>query len=244
MIDKNSFKIKLEASFLANSLSDFAEESFADTLYSLTCRMLDVNSYMNLTAITDIDGIILKHYVDSLTISPYIKHGAKVIDVGCGAGFPSLILAAARPDITVVALDSTAKRINYICETAEYLGIANITCVTARAEELGCDPVHREKYDVSCARAVARLNVLCELCMPFVKSGGNFIAMKANADDELSEASNAITKLGGSLIKADYLNLISESGDDYPRCIVNIEKITHTPSLYPRNNSQIKKKPL
>ena len=228
-----------------NDLEAFTGEEIAAKFFALTERMLEVNAYMNLTAITDMDGIILKHYADSLTAAKYLPEGASLIDIGCGAGFPSLPLAIARPDLHITALDSTAKRINYIRETAEILGLSNITCIAARAEDLACDPAYRERFDISCARAVARLNVLCELCMGYVKKGGQFIAMKANAAEELEEAAGAIGKMGGRLRSADSFQLISETeAEPNPRCIAVIDKISPTPKNYPRNNAQIKKKPL
>lgn len=245
MITETEFTAKLFSCLEANGLSEFVRDELAGKLYRLTVRMLEVNEHMNLTAITDIDGVILKHYVDSLTVSGYIPEGSSVIDVGCGAGFPSLVLAIARPDIRVTALDSTAKRINYIRETAELLGFSNITCIASRAEELAHDPGHREKYDIACARAVARLNILSELCMGFVSPGGKFVAMKANFEEELEEARDAIEKLGGRLASADSFELewdVSSVHD--PRCNISVEKISKTREIYPRNNSQIKKKPL
>ncbi len=244
MISEADFLAKFSNSLKINNLSAFDDPKIAHTLYLLTERMLEVNEYMNLTAITDVDGIIVKHYIDSLTASAYIPSGATVIDVGCGAGFPSLVLAICRPDIKITALDSTAKRINYIKETADLLGIDNIACIAARAEELALDMAHRECYDIACARAVARLNVLSELCIPFVKCGGCFVAMKANADEELSEASTAIKTLGGTLLSADKIELQSASHEENPRCIISVQKTSQTPKIYPRNNSQIKKKPL
>ncbi|MBQ2766361.1 MAG: 16S rRNA (guanine(527)-N(7))-methyltransferase RsmG [Clostridia bacterium] len=243
MTDFTMFAAKLSSSLSANGLAPFCADTIADKLYRLTARMLEVNEYMNLTAITDIDGIIMKHYVDSLAAASYLPEGAKLIDIGCGAGFPSLPLAIARPDLNITALDSTAKRINYIRETAKMLGITNITCVAARAEEYVSESGQREGYDIACARAVARLNVLCELCLPYVKIGGKFIAMKANAAEELAESGNAIKKLGGNFVASDTFSLISDMGEE-PRCIITIEKISETPKNYPRNNSQIKKKPL
>ena len=243
MTDFTIFEEKLTTSLSKNGLEAFCGNNIIDKLYHLTERMLEVNSYMNLTAITDIDGIIMKHYVDSLTVSKYIPEGASVIDIGCGAGYPTLPLAIARPDLSITALDSTAKRITYIRESAQLLGLSDITCVAARAEEYVNNENRREMYDIACARAVARMNVLCELCLPYVKIGGKFIAMKANAAEETTQAANAIKKLGGKLISTDNFSLVSDNGDD-PRCIVTVEKISETPKNYPRNNSQIKKKPL
>lgn len=243
MINKPEFSEKFASALTKNGLGEFTEDRISDSLYALTERMLTVNEYMNLTAITDIDEIILKHYVDSLMISKYIPTGTSVIDVGCGAGFPSLPLAIARPDLKITALDSTAKRINYIIETAGMLGITNITAIAARAEEAANEPSHRENFDIACARAVARLNVLCELCIPFVKVGGSFVAMKANAAEELAEAEKAFAKLGGELVSADKFELASDTSFE-PRCIISVKKVSQTPKNYPRNNSQIKKKPL
>lgn len=243
MINKSEFSEKLASALTKNSLGEFALQSIIDKLYALAERMLSVNEYMNLTAITDIDGVILKHYVDSLTVAKYIPEGASVIDVGCGAGFPSLPLAIARSDLRITALDSTAKRINYINESADLLDLPSITAIAARAEDLANTAEYREKYDISCARAVARLNVLCELCLPFVKVGGSFIAMKANADEELAEAENAVKKLGGEIALTNCFDLLGESLAD-PRCIICVKKTSPTPKNYPRNNSQIKKKPL
>lgn len=239
-----TFTEKFRSILTANSLEAYASDSLAASFFKLTERMLAVNEYMNLTAITDVDEVILKHYADSLTVSQHIPEGSSLIDVGCGAGFPSLVLAIARPDLRITALDSTAKRINYIKETADILSLSNITCISARAEELAHDLHYREKYDVACARAVARLNVLCELCIPYVRPGGRFIAMKANADEEIAEARTAIETLGGHLADAERFNLISKGEGEEPRCIITVKKVASTRNIYPRNNSQIKKKPL
>jgi len=244
-IDHNEFSAVCVSTFNKNGLSEYAKSDVIDLLYRLTVRMLEVNEYMNLTAITDMDGIILKHYTDSLTVSKYIKENSSFIDIGCGAGFPSLVLAIARPDLRITALDSTAKRIDYINETAKLLGLDNIIATTARAEELAHNIDYRERFDYACARAVARLNVLSELCLPYVRHGGYFLSMKANFRDELDEAMNAISKLGGTLHSSDSFELVSDKDDtNDPRCIISIEKTSHSPKNYPRNYSQIKKKPL
>lgn len=214
-------------------------------LYKLTEIMLKVNESMNLTTITDHSQIILKHYLDSLTVSAYIPQGASIIDVGCGAGFPSLPLALCREDIRITALDSTAKRTAYVQETAALLGIKNLTTITDRAESLAKNPEHREKYSIAVARAVADLPVLCELCLPFVKPGGMFISMKASkGDEEFERAGTAIKLCGGAnqrIVSAD----ITANGDDYEkRRIIITEKVEKTPKIYPRNFAQISKKPL
>lgn len=244
-IDKSLFESKCRDAFVRNGLDSYTNDACVEKLYHLTVRMLEVNEHMNLTAITEIDDIILKHYIDSLTVAKYIPEHSKLIDVGCGAGFPSLVLSVARPDISITALDSTSKRINYINETSSMLELDNIIGIPARAEELSNDSDYREAFDIACARAVARLNILCELCLPFVRINGCFLAMKANFESELSDSHNAISTLGGGLINVDSFGLVSDKLTDYePRSIISIKKIRATPKNYPRNNSQIKKKPL
>lgn len=238
------FKQKLKIAFENNSVPLEWDEKKADKLFELTQIMLEVNKTMNLTAITDIDAIIVKHYVDSLTASRYIPQSSSVIDIGCGAGFPCLPLAIYREDLTITALDSTAKRIKYIDDTAKKLGITNIIPIAARAEELAKNPEYREKFDVATARAVASLPVLTELCLPFVKKNGLFISMKASqGEQELALSKFAISLCGGSLVSFDTFAL-NFNGAVEPRAIISIAKIATTPSKYPRHYSQISKKPL
>ena len=238
------FKKELEYIFEKNSLSELLTEERTRKLYELTQIMLEVNKSMNLTAITDEKAIILKHYADSLTVSKYIPNGARVIDVGCGAGFPCLPLAIFRDDISITALDATAKRINYVRDTATKLGLNNIFAIAARAEDVAKLPDYRETYDTATARAVATLPVLSELCLPFVKKGGTFVAMKASqGENEASDSANAIKLCGGSLTSIDKFALISDAEPD-TRIIVTVSKISPTPSKYPRNYSQIVKKHL
>lgn len=237
---KREFITSLEKNSVELELSDGRIEK----LYELTRIMLEVNASMNLTAITEEKAIILKHYVDSLTVSRYIPSGAKLIDVGCGAGFPCLPLAIFRPDLDITALDSTAKRINYIKDTASKLGIDNIYAVAARAEEYGKKDGYRENFDVVTARAVAALPILSELCLPFVKVGGKFVSMKASQGErEVIDAKNAIKLCGGEVKSIDKLELLSEDGSE-SRTIISVTKVTSTPIKYPRHYSQISKKPL
>ena len=217
----------------------------AEKLYELTERMLLVNKSMNLTAITEERAVILRHYVDSLMISKEIPEGASVIDVGCGAGFPSLPLAIFRPDLRITALDGTAKRIRYVEETATLLGVSNVTAIAGRAEELGVNPTYREQFDVATARAVANLRVLCELCLPFVKVGGSMISMKSQqAKEELSDAGNCIAQCGGKTVAFLEHSLIDFDGNCEERNLIVIEKKSKTPKNYPRHFSKISKKPL
>lgn len=240
----SEFKKELDYIFEKNSLAELITDERAQKLFELTQIMLEVNKSMNLTAITDERAIILKHYVDSLTVSKYIPLNAKVIDVGCGAGFPCLPLAIFREDLKICALDATAKRIRYVEDTARKLGLANVTAIAARAEELAKDKSYRESYDIATARAVAALPVLSELCLPFVKIGGKFVAMKASqGENEAKDAENAIKLCGGALISVDKFTLNSDSDVD-TRVIVSVSKLIPTPSKYPRHYSQIVKKHL
>lgn len=220
-------------------------EDKVQKLYDLTVRMLEVNKAMNLTAIKDEESVILRHYADSLAISAYIPEGAKVIDVGCGAGFPTIPLAIFRPDITITALDSTAKRIEYVKETARMLSLSNVTAIAERAEVLANDLSYRESFDIATARAVAAMPILTELCLPFVKIGGNFAAMKAaKGDDEAKISANAIAKCGGKLISVDEHPLYSRTGESEQRVIIYVSKEAKTPKEFPRHYSKISKKPL
>lgn len=204
--------------------------------------LVEQNKTMNLTAITDPDGIAVKHFADSVSVlSAYeFVNGAKVLDVGTGAGFPSIPLLIARPDLDMTMIDSTAKKLKYVASTVESLGL-NAEVLHTRAEEAGQNKAYREKFDVVCSRAVAALNVLCEYCLPFVKVGGVFLAMKgAKAQEEIDGAKAAIKLLGGEIIDEKSFTL-SDGGE---RTIVIIKKISHVPPKYPRVSAQIAKKPL
>ncbi len=238
------FKQELTSSLNRNSVEVDLSDDKIEKLYELTRIMLEVNASMNLTAITEEKAIILKHYVDSLTVSKYIPKNAKIIDVGCGAGFPCLPLAIFRPDLGITALDSTAKRIKYIDDTANKLNITNIHAVAARAEEYGKKNEYRESFDIATARAVAALPILSELCLPFVKVGGAFVSMKASQGErEAIDAKNAIKLCGGEIKAIDKLELLSDDTSE-SRTIISVSKIASTPAKYPRHYSQISKKPL
>lgn len=219
------------------------KEKDAITLEALCRHMLKVNESLNLTAIKDEDGVILKHLIDSCACVPYIKENAKVVDIGCGGGFPSLVIAILRRDVSVFSVDSVTKKVNYVKDTAQMLNL-NVSTSNRRAEELGQESDYREKFDVATARAVGRLNLICELCLPLVKVGGCFIAMKSQStDEELCEAENAIKLLGGK-IKAIERYTLKDDAECLERTMIIIEKVESTPKKYPRNNSQISKKPL
>lgn len=226
-----------------NGFSRFCGAPFAERFYRLTERMLEVNHTMNLTAIKEPRAVILRHYADSLTVEPYVPQNAAVVDVGCGAGFPSLPLAICRPDLRVTALDSTEKRVRYVRETAALLGCENLEAVAARAEDAGKERF-RERFDVCTARAVAALPVLAELCLPLVRVGGKFLAMKARrGEEEWESAANAVARLGGKLIARRAVTLRGD-GEPEERVIFEIEKVAPTPREFPRAFAKISKSPL
>jgi 16S rRNA (guanine527-N7)-methyltransferase len=223
-----------------------------EQMFKLAERLVEVNAVMNLTAITDEDGIILRHLVDSLLISEYFEPNSTIIDIGCGAGFPSLPLAIARPDLMITALDSTEKRIRYVTETAEILGLTNVIAVAARAEEFANIPSKRESFDYATARAVASLPVLCELTIPFVRVGGKLVAMKAKgAHEEFESSRSAIRQLAGanslsetSLFETSLVGCVNGENINENRTVVVMNKLSSTPKRFPRKFSQIKKTPL
>ncbi|MBQ8835876.1 MAG: 16S rRNA (guanine(527)-N(7))-methyltransferase RsmG [Clostridia bacterium] len=245
-LNKEDFAAEYRRIFMENELDEFIKDRLIDKFFALTEYMLEQNAVMNLTAITEPSEVILKHYADSLTVAQHIESNRSVIDVGCGAGFPSLPLAIARPDISVTAIDSTDKRIVYVRECAARLGLTNLTAVTARAEDAATGEL-RGKYDYATARAVARLNILAEYCIPLLKVGGVFLPMKAKSGkEELDEAKNAFSTLRAEVIFFDEFTLCDTKSEGEPqtRMIAGIKKISPTEKIYPRNNSQIKKKPL
>ncbi len=244
-MDFNEFKELTVSCFEKNLPDILTTDEQIEKLYALTERMLKVNESMNLTAIKQETAIILRHYADSLTVSAFLKPNSSIIDVGCGAGFPTLPLAIFRPDLKILALDGTAKRIAYVAETAKMLGLDGVTAIAGRAEELAHAAQYRERFDYATARAVASLPVLSELCLGFVKLGGCFIAMKAQkADDELEAALGAIGKCGGELLCVNTMRLIDFDGNDEQRSLIEIYKKQTMPKEFPRHYSKISKKPL
>ena len=243
-INEKSFCSALTKTFSDNSLSALLSRERCEAFYALTVRMLEENEKYNLTAITEPDKIILNHYADCAVLSRYLKKGATLVDVGCGAGFPTLPLAIVRPDLNILAIDSTAKRIAYVEESARLLGLGNVIAKAMRAEDGGKDAELREKFDYATARAVAELRVLSELALPYVKLGGRMIAMKGkNAEFELSAAKKAIATLGGRGARCEEISLKSAT-EELTHPLIIIDKKEKTPQNYPRPFAQISKKPL
>ena len=242
-IEKQSFISKLTKAFGDNGFSKLLSLEVSEKFLALTERMLEENEKYNLTAITDIDKIILNHYADCAALAVRLPKNAKVADIGCGAGFPTLPVAILRPDVKILAVDSTAKRIGYVNDTAKMLGLENVEAIAMRAEDGGKNPTYREKFDIVTARAVAEMRVLTELCLPYAKVGGQFMAMKGkNAEFELSGAKKAISLLGGRDVKVEEIHL--KGAEELTHPLIVIAKKEKTPQNYPRPYAQISKKPL
>ena len=199
------------------------------------------NTVMNLTAITGEEEVARLHFLDSAALLCAVPlDGKRVIDVGTGAGFPGLALKIACPETELTLLDSLDKRVGFLRETCDALGFSDVTCIHARAEEI--PEGLRESFDCAVSRAVARLNILCELCLPYVKPGGAFLAMKGpELDTELKEAYVALKTLGGSVEKQLAYTI---PGTDVSHCAAVIRKTGSTPKRYPRRWAQIKSKAL
>ena len=235
MINKSELK-RICADF-GVKLDDTALERF-DKFAEL---LVEKNKVMNLTAITEPDEIIVKHFADSLTALSMIDipKGANIIDVGTGGGFPGIPLLIARPDIQLTMLDSTKKKLAFVQEAVDELGL-KATVLHKRAEEAGQSEL-RESFDFCVSRAVAALNVLSEYCIPFVKVNGTFLAMKGSkGNEELDGAKKAIPALGGKVINKKSM-ILPDGGE---RILIEIKKISHTATKYPRVSAQISKKPL
>lgn len=202
--------------------------------------LIEWNKKFNLTAIKDPDSIVIKHFTDSLTLLSECKMNGSLIDVGTGAGFPGLPLLIANENLDVTFLDSTGKRISFIETVLDELGLFADT-VNERAEEAGKKDCFREKFDYATARAVTNLRDLSEYCLPFVKIGGQFISMKsAKTDEEIADSKEALKVLGGEIERINSFEL-ADCGE---RTLVFVKKVRQTPTKYPRNYSQIVKKPI
>ncbi|MBQ7048137.1 MAG: 16S rRNA (guanine(527)-N(7))-methyltransferase RsmG [Clostridia bacterium] len=215
-------------------------EECAEKLGIIGKRLQEENKKYNLTALTSDEDIAVLHFADCLQLVKAVDFsGKKTVDIGCGGGFPSLVIAAAEPSASVCALDSTAKKLTFVAETAAAAGMDNIQIMTGRAEELVKEV--RESFDIAVSRGVSRLNILAELCLPYVKVGGLFAAMKGGGGrEEAEEAEKGILRLGGKL--KEIIPSPVKGGEDH--CVIIIEKLRHTPTEYPRQYNRIKKQPL
>ena len=218
-------------------LTDLQLKQF-DQYYQI---LIEWNEKMNLTAITEKEDVYLKHFYDSLTLSfDYDLKDQTLCDIGAGAGFPSIPLKIVYPDLKITIVDSLSKRITFLNHLTKEIGLTDVQAIAARAEEYAIE--HRETFDIVTARAVARLNILDELCLPLVKVGGDFITLKGRiAKEELKEAKKGIEILGGKVTQEVDFTLASL--DDH-RCNIYIKKVKSTPQKYPRPFGKIKKKPL
>jgi len=240
MIDQVQRTLSDRARALGIELKEKQLEQF-ETYYAL---LIEWNEKMNLTGITEREAVYEKHFYDSLTLGEAVVFDGvrTVADIGSGAGFPSIPLAIAYPRLKVTIVDSLAKRIKFLEEVTSRLGLTQVTCLHSRAEDAARLKEHRDAYDLVTARAVARLAVLNEFCLPFVRSGGRFVAMKGtDVTAELEEGRYSLTKLNGRLLDVKRLTLPTEGAD---RHLVVCEKKDATPAAYPRKAGLPLKSPL
>ncbi|WP_347321215.1 16S rRNA (guanine(527)-N(7))-methyltransferase RsmG [Rossellomorea sp. RS05] len=234
----NEFQAGLEEKGISLSSEQLAQfEKYHELL-------VEWNEKMNLTAITDKEEVYLKHFYDSISAAFYVDFNSitSLCDVGAGAGFPSIPIKICFPHLHVSIVDSLNKRITFLNHLSDQLGLENTHFHHDRAETFGKNKDHREAYDMVTARAVARMSVLSELCLPLVKKGGYFVAMKAaSVNDEMEKAKKAITTLGGKTEQVDSFLLPEENSE---RTIVQIKKVKDTPNKYPRKPGTPNKLPL
>jgi len=239
-MDFNSFKEEMNIN-LKNLNIDLTEEQL-NSFYKYMNLLIEKNKVMNLTGITDPKDIVLKHFIDSLTVLKYVQDGSFLIDVGTGAGFPGLPLKIANASIEVTLLDSLNKRINFLNEVVNENNLGNITTIHGRAEDFGQNQKYRENFDVVVSRAVAPLNILLEYMLPFVKMGGKCICMKgSNCEEEIENAKKAIKVLGGEIEKIEEFTL---PNSDNNRTILIIKKVKKTDRQYPRKAGIPTKNPI
>ena len=203
--------------------------------------LLEWNEKMNLTAIEEEREFIIKHFIDSLSILPYLGDVRSLIDVGTGAGFPGIPLKIAQPSLEILLLDSLEKRVGFLKTVISELKLDGIRALHLRAEDAGKEPSHREKYDAAVARAVAALPVLLEYCLPMVKRGGIFIAMKGSSREEIEASNKALELLGGKIEEVKEFNLPCS---EIKRSIIIVIKFRQTPTKYPRKAGKPSKQPL
>ena len=238
-MDKTEFSKELIK--LASKINIDISQEESGKFYTYMNLLIEWNEKINLTAITEPNEIITKHFIDSLIINRYIKGYTSIIDVGTGAGFPGIPLKIINTDIKMVLLDSLNKRLKFINEVIKENKLENIETIHARVEESGRNLLYREKFDVAVSRAVANMNILAEYLLPLVKMNGICIFMKGSNIEELEHSKNAIKILGGEIEKIEEINL---PNSDIKRNIIIVKKVKNTPKLYPRKSGIPTKKPL
>lgn len=237
---KEEFAKKMKE--ISNEIGILLEEKQINQFYTYMELLLEWNEKINLTAITKPEEIILKHFIDSMTIAKYIDKNVTLIDVGTGAGFPGIPLKIIREDVEITLLDSLNKRINFLNEVIKQLGLTKIQTIHARVEELGKNKKYREKFDYATSRAVANLSTLAEYLMPLVKLKGACISMKgSNVEEEIQASKKSILVLGGEIEKIEKFQLPKS---DIDRNIIVIHKIKPTPQKYPRKPGTPAKDPI
>lgn len=228
----------------AASMDLYIDFEAAERLEEYKALLIEWNEKMNLTAITDEKEIIIKHFLDSISVLKYMELSSfsKSVDIGTGAGFPGIPLKILRPDAEFTLLDSLNKRVNFLNTVIDKLSLKNIEAVHLRAEEGASKKEYRESFDYCFSRAVASLSVLSEYCLPYVKKGGSFVSYKGpDTKEEIASSQNALKILGGKIKKEEKVQLPQS---DIIHSLIFIEKISHTPAKYPRKPGVIKEKPI
>ncbi len=228
----------------AEKIREYAEKiagEYGETFGNFRDLLLKYNQNYNLTAITEEKEVFYKHFLDSVAGESLFPHGSRVVEVGSGAGFPSLPLKIVRSDLSFTLVESTRKKCDFLRAAVDNLGLSGVEVLCMRAEDAGKDRLWRESFDVCCARAVARTNTLAEYCLPLVRVGGRWIAYKGHAEEEAEEAARAVRLLGGSGLKRVEYELPEGYGQ---RTLLFCEKSRPTPAAYPRGNGRERRTPL
>ena len=241
MQDDHPLTMQAWISDIADRLDIILDDLKVRQLTDYIRLLLDWNKRINLTAVLDDEGIAVRHLLDSMTLLPYLGTNCSLIDVGTGAGFPGLPLKIVRPDLSVTLLDSLAKRVKFLDAVIAELQLQDISTRHGRAEEAARLPGLRQQFDIATARAVAALPVLCEYCLPFVRTGGVFLAMKGQNSENWQDSRRSIKILGGELADIREFDL---PGTDMKRTILTVRKIAPTPPAYPRKAGKPEREPL